>query len=169
MHITFCCTDTATEPWLQGLRAALPDAEVTLWAAGAPAAQGGASTSSIGDRGQVEDFAAAVFRTGDGFVATMEAGYTYANLQEGGDYEWRIAASGAYLHESNGRLRLHRSGLAIEERAVMTPHLAYGKMVNAALDAFESGAAPPAPVDDCVRAVELQDMIYRAAARAPQA
>ena len=38
MKITFCCTDTAAEPWLQGLRAALPDAEVTLWTAGAPAA-----------------------------------------------------------------------------------------------------------------------------------
>ena len=38
MRITFCCTDTAAEPWLQGLRAALPDAEVSLWTAGAPAA-----------------------------------------------------------------------------------------------------------------------------------
>lgn len=38
MRITFCCTDTASEPWLQGLRAALPDAQITLWSAGAPAA-----------------------------------------------------------------------------------------------------------------------------------
>ena len=38
MKITFCCTDTASEPWLQGLRAALPDAETMLWSAGAPAA-----------------------------------------------------------------------------------------------------------------------------------
>jgi len=38
MRITFCCTDTAAEPWLQGLRAALPNAEVTLWSAGAPVA-----------------------------------------------------------------------------------------------------------------------------------
>ena len=38
MKITFCCTDTASEPWLQGLRVALPDAEVTLWSAGAPQA-----------------------------------------------------------------------------------------------------------------------------------
>ncbi len=37
-RITLCCTDTATEPWLQGLRAALPGAEVTPWFAGAPAA-----------------------------------------------------------------------------------------------------------------------------------
>jgi len=38
MRITFCCTGTAPEPWLQGLRAALPEAEVTLWAPGAPPA-----------------------------------------------------------------------------------------------------------------------------------
>ena len=38
MQITFCCTDTASEPWLQGLRAALPGANVSLWAPGAPSA-----------------------------------------------------------------------------------------------------------------------------------
>lgn len=38
MRITFCCTGTAPEPWLQGLRASLPEAEVTLWAPGAPPA-----------------------------------------------------------------------------------------------------------------------------------
>jgi len=38
MRITFCCTDTASEPWLQGLCAALPGAEVSLWAPGAPMA-----------------------------------------------------------------------------------------------------------------------------------
>lgn len=35
MRISFCCTDTKTQPWLEGLRAALPDAEVELWSAGA--------------------------------------------------------------------------------------------------------------------------------------
>jgi glyoxylate/hydroxypyruvate reductase A len=38
MKITFCCTDTKAEPWLAGLRAALPGAEVALWQPGAPAA-----------------------------------------------------------------------------------------------------------------------------------
>ena len=38
MNITFCCTDTPAEPWLQGLRAALPQAHITLWQAGAPPA-----------------------------------------------------------------------------------------------------------------------------------
>jgi glyoxylate/hydroxypyruvate reductase A len=38
MRIAFCCTDTAAEPWLAGLRAALPAAEVFLWQPGAAAA-----------------------------------------------------------------------------------------------------------------------------------
>ncbi|MFC5521749.1 2-hydroxyacid dehydrogenase [Polaromonas jejuensis] len=38
MRITFCCTDTKAQPWLEGLQAALPGAVVELWAAGsAPA------------------------------------------------------------------------------------------------------------------------------------
>jgi glyoxylate/hydroxypyruvate reductase len=38
MNITFCCTNTPSEPWLAGLRHALPGAEVTQWQPGdAPA------------------------------------------------------------------------------------------------------------------------------------
>lgn len=35
MNISFCCTDTKAEPWLEGLRAAFPDATVEVWAPGA--------------------------------------------------------------------------------------------------------------------------------------
>ena len=35
MKIAFCCTGTEPEPWLAGLRAALPQARVELWQAGA--------------------------------------------------------------------------------------------------------------------------------------
>jgi glyoxylate/hydroxypyruvate reductase A len=38
MRITFCCTDTKPEPWLAGLRAALPEADVSLWQPGDPVA-----------------------------------------------------------------------------------------------------------------------------------
>ena len=38
MKITFCCADTKAEPWLQGLAAALPDAEISEWQPGAPQA-----------------------------------------------------------------------------------------------------------------------------------
>ena len=35
MRIAFCCTGTEPEPWLAGLRAALPQAQVELWQPGA--------------------------------------------------------------------------------------------------------------------------------------
>ena len=38
MRISFCCTDTKAQPWLEGLRAAFPGAEVEVWSQGAPAA-----------------------------------------------------------------------------------------------------------------------------------
>lgn len=38
MNITFCCTGTKAGPWIDGLQAALPDATVTEWTPGAPAA-----------------------------------------------------------------------------------------------------------------------------------
>jgi glyoxylate/hydroxypyruvate reductase len=38
MRITFCCADAKPEPWLAGLRAALPQADVSLWQPGAPQA-----------------------------------------------------------------------------------------------------------------------------------
>ncbi|APW39874.1 glyoxylate/hydroxypyruvate reductase A [Rhodoferax koreense] len=38
MRITFCCTGTKAQPWLEGLRAALPEATIEEWAPGAPQA-----------------------------------------------------------------------------------------------------------------------------------
>ncbi|MDH4481512.1 MAG: glyoxylate/hydroxypyruvate reductase A [Rhodoferax sp.] len=38
MRITFCCTDTKPEPWLQGLQAGLPKADISLWHSGDPPA-----------------------------------------------------------------------------------------------------------------------------------
>ena len=35
VRISFCCTGTRAEPWLEGLRAALPQAQIDLWASGA--------------------------------------------------------------------------------------------------------------------------------------
>jgi glyoxylate/hydroxypyruvate reductase A len=34
MRISFCCSDTKPQPWVDGLKAAFPDADVTLWSAG---------------------------------------------------------------------------------------------------------------------------------------
>ncbi len=111
----------------------------------------------------IEEFAAASLASANGFHASIESGYSYANLQEGGDYEWRIATSGTYLRESNGRLWIHRRGGSLETREVDTPHRLYQTMTHAAIEAFESDASPPVPVGACVAAVRMQDRIYTAA------
>ena len=36
MKVVFCCSDTRPEPWLEGLAAALPEAELSLWEPGSP-------------------------------------------------------------------------------------------------------------------------------------
>jgi|SRR5438105_4547293 len=41
MQISFCCTDGEASPWIEGLRAALPDAHVSEWQPGAPHADYG--------------------------------------------------------------------------------------------------------------------------------
>lgn len=38
MKITFCCTDTKAEPWLQGLSTAFPGADISVWQPGTPQA-----------------------------------------------------------------------------------------------------------------------------------
>jgi len=38
MRISFCCADAKPQPWLDGLRAALPQADISLWTSGAPPA-----------------------------------------------------------------------------------------------------------------------------------
>lgn len=38
MKITFCCTDTKADPWLQGLADELPGADISVWRPGAPQA-----------------------------------------------------------------------------------------------------------------------------------
>ena len=41
MRVSFCCADTDAAPWLEGLRAALPQAHISLWKSGeAPADYG---------------------------------------------------------------------------------------------------------------------------------
>ena len=53
-------------------------------------------TSAAAPRGEaVEDHALVSFEDEAGALFTVEAGYTYASLRPGGDFEWRIAAANA--------------------------------------------------------------------------
>ena len=54
----------------------------------------------------VEEYAVVTLRAPDGMIATVEAGYTYASMAPGGDFEWRVSARNAYLIDRGDACRV---------------------------------------------------------------
>jgi predicted dehydrogenase len=108
----------------------------------------------------VEEFATALLAAPEGPVGTIEAGYSYA--AGGGDFEWRIATTGAYFHETATLLTVRHADGRLETEA--TPKIPVQQpMVEAALADFTAGRPPACPVRECAEAVALCDRIYAAA------
>ena len=111
---------------------------------------------------EVEEFATALLQAPDGPACSIEAGYSYAS--GGGDLEWRIAATGAYLLETATQLTIRHADGELETHA--TPKIPIQQpMVEAAFADFAAGRPPACPVGDCAEAVALCDRIYIAASR----
>ncbi len=108
----------------------------------------------------IEEFATALLTSPSGAVCTVEAGYSYA--ASGGDFEWRIAATGAYLLETATQLTIrHADGRLDTEPTPKVP--VQQPMVEAALADVAAGRKPFCPVSECADAVALCDRIYAAA------
>jgi len=108
----------------------------------------------------VEEFATALLATPSGAVATIEAGYSYAAA--GGDFEWRIAATGGYFLETATQLTLRLPDGRLETEATRKVPVQQ-PMVETALADFAAGRPPACPVSECAEAAALCDRIYAAA------
>jgi predicted dehydrogenase len=133
------------------------DAALTLLGPGATVR--GASITTHAYKLPVEEFATAMVAVDGGPVVTVEAGYSYA--AGGGDMEWRIAATGAYLRETRGRLEVRLADGTLEATDVPLP--GYLSLTEDTLRRLKDGRPPAADVEDCARAAELIDRIYQAA------
>lgn len=109
----------------------------------------------------IEDFAAATVASGDGFEATLEVGYSFA-APEGGDQEWRLAATGAYIVDANGTLTVTTADGETSSMPSRRAADVYRMMLDDAIERFASGRPPVATLGECARAVRLIDDIYRA-------
>ena len=89
----------------------------------------------------------------------LEAGYSWAP-RSGGDFAWRIAATGAYLQQTRGHLVVRGADGAVETLGTAQP--SYAPMVARVLADFRAGAPPFATLDDCDAAASLIDAIYAA-------
>jgi predicted dehydrogenase len=121
----------------------------------------GAAVGHAAYRLPVEEFATALLQVEGGPAITVEAGYSYAAA--GGDMEWRIAATGAYLKQTSGRLEIRHADGALE--ATDMPPPGYLALVQETLRRLRAGLPPSASLDDCAAAADLIDRIYDTASR----
>lgn len=112
----------------------------------------------------VEEYAAVTLAAEDGMIATIEAGYTFAALAAGGDFEWRISARNAHLLDRGDECRV--ATLDDGSRRTLTP-LPPGEHYNVFLadtfDRLARGAPPLVGIEDYWRAMRLIDEAYKKA------
>lgn len=121
-------------------------------------------SARIGNRihqAPVEDYALLVLEDEAGAVFTVEAGYTFASMQPGGDFEWRIATANAHLvdhGDSAFAATLDDGGRG--ELPPLPPAIRYNRFMDDTLERLRHGAPPAVGLDDYVRAMRLIDQAY---------
>lgn len=112
----------------------------------------------------VEDHALVTFADEAGALFTVEAGYTYATLRPGGDFEWRIAAANATLVDRGESAHIATLDDGAEGALDPLPgRLRYRTFLAATLEALAAGRPPPVGLRDYARAMALIDRAYREA------
>jgi glyoxylate/hydroxypyruvate reductase A len=88
MRISFCCSHTRAEPWLEGFRQALPGADIELWQPGAPAADHAVVWAPPQQFFDEQPRLKGVFNIGAGVDALLKlkppAGATLVRIEDGG-------------------------------------------------------------------------------------
>jgi predicted dehydrogenase len=112
----------------------------------------------------VEEYAAVTLEAEDGMITTIEAGYTFASLAAGGDFEWRVSARNAHLLDRGDECRV--ATLDDGSQRLLAP-LPPGERYNAFLadtfDRLARGAPPLVGVEDYWHAMRLIDAAYKEA------
>lgn len=125
------------------------------------------TAASVGHRihrEPVEDHAFVTLTDEAGALFTVEAGYTYASMAPGGDFEWRVATANAYLVDYGAVARCatlddgHTRALEPEY-----PATRYRLFMADTLDRIRSGAAPAVSIEDYQVAMRLIDEAYEKA------
>ena len=109
----------------------------------------------------VEDMAAALLVSPGGVIGTLEAGYSFATREAGGDFEWRVAAANCYLIDRGETLEV--TTLDDGETRILpnlSPKERYRRFGADTLARLAEGRPPAASVEDCRRAVAVVDSVY---------
>jgi len=115
-------------------------------------------------RERVEDHAHVTLLDEAGTLFTVEAGYTYASMAPGGDFEWRVATSNAYLVDRGDTAQC----ATLDDGSVraLPPEPSgtrYRLFMADTFDRLRAGAAPAIGIQDYHSAMRLIDMAYEKA------
>ncbi|RWO45858.1 MAG: Gfo/Idh/MocA family oxidoreductase [Mesorhizobium sp.] len=117
-------------------------------------------------RAPVEDHALLVLEDAAGALFVVEAGYTFASMRPGGDFEWRIVSENATLIDYGERAFCATlDDGAIIELPIELPATRYRLCMSDTLDRLARKAPPATSVDDYVAAMSLIDAAYEKAGR----
>jgi predicted dehydrogenase len=112
----------------------------------------------------VEEYAIVTLRAPDGMIATVEAGYTYASMAPGGDFEWRVSARNAYLIDRGDACRVATlDDGQVRNLAPVPPADRYKTFMADTLNRLARGAAPAVGIADYLQAMRLIDRAYQEA------
>ncbi|RWB01580.1 MAG: Gfo/Idh/MocA family oxidoreductase [Mesorhizobium sp.] len=117
-------------------------------------------------RAAVEDHALLVLEDAAGALFVVEAGYTFASMRPGGDFEWRIVSENATLIDYGERAFCATlDDGAIIELPIELPATRYRLCMSDTLDRLARKAPPATSIDDYVAAMSLIDAAYEKAGR----
>ncbi|WP_262272234.1 Gfo/Idh/MocA family protein [Microvirga yunnanensis] len=112
----------------------------------------------------VEDHAHVVLCDDAGTLFTVEAGYTFASMAPGGDFEWRIATGNAYLIDRGETAQcatLDDGGVRM--LAPEHPSTRYRLFMADTFDRLRSGERPTVSLEDYLAAMKVIDAAYEKA------
>lgn len=114
----------------------------------------------------VEDYALLVLKDEVGAIFTVEAGYTFASMKPGGDFEWRIVSANATLIDHGDRaISATLDDGKLIDLPVEPPSIRYRLCMRVTLERLRRGAPPAISLDDYVAAMSLIDKAYELAGR----
>jgi predicted dehydrogenase len=112
----------------------------------------------------VEDYALLVFEDESGAVFTVEAGYTFASMRPGGDFEWRIVSANATLIDHGDKATsVTLDDGAAAELTPEPPATRYRLCMRDTFDRLAQNEPATISLDDYVAAMSLIDAAYRKA------
>lgn len=116
----------------------------------------------------IEEFCAALLRSESGVIGTIEAGYSYASMKPGGDFEGRLSTANCYIIDRNETLEM----ATLDDDSARTLSIPdqgarYDQFGRDTLARLRGGRPPIATLRDCYRAMQLIDEIYQKAVPTP--